>query len=452
MSATTNHIEALAAAAANTRWPDLPKQVQDQCVDLILDTVAVMAAGTTHPSHLPFAASSVSQGDCTRFDGSEGCSAQTAAYVNGAATTVWQLQDGHRMAKGHPASHLCPALIAVAEERGATGIQVLSAFVAGYEIGARIGLAMRGIHPALHDAGTWSSIGAAAAVAHLASDGDRACIQRAIACSASTAAMFDNETVTQGATSHHLYIGLAAQQAVAVGTAAANGLTGLSDALQRYFGPRAGRDFDETRLSDGIDQTNRWDRYEVLNAYFKVHPTCAHLHGVNDAILWLMGHEPIQPEDIEHVQIATYQAALVYDVDTPTCDLSLRFSAAATTAVALVFRKLDIDSLSFETFSSADVQEVFGKITTVHDPALDQFYPEGRPARVKITCKDGRIMEKEVVHPLGDCTNPLDRRGRHEKAINLLGRRYPGKGEAIAQHVLNLDTHRSFSSFGELLR
>lgn len=50
------------------------------------------------------------------------------------------------MARGHPASHVVPATLAMAEAQGASGDEWLSAFVAGYECAARVGIALGGLH------------------------------------------------------------------------------------------------------------------------------------------------------------------------------------------------------------------------------------------------------------------------------------------------------------------
>ena len=76
------------------------------------------------------------------------------------------------MARGHPASHIVPTLLALAQSDGRDLEAVMGALVAGYEVGARVGMALGGFNPHLHDAGSWACVGAAAGAAHLLSEGD----------------------------------------------------------------------------------------------------------------------------------------------------------------------------------------------------------------------------------------------------------------------------------------
>lgn len=444
---TLEPVHALALAAAKTQWRDLAADVQRQALDLIGDTLAVIAVGTLHPHHKQLASVFSSDGPCTRLDGQQPADPLVAAYVNGAATTVWQLQDGHRMAKGHPASHLVPALLAVAEETGASGAAFLSAFVAGYEVGARIGLAMGGLNPLIHDAGTWSTIGAAAGAAHLLSKGDPHVIARAINGCASITPMFDNETVTQGAAIHHSNIGIGAQTAIIAAKAAQAELSILNDALPRYFSARASADFNMDAVANGIDPIGGWRHFEVQNAYFKVHPTCAHLHGVNDAVQSLLETHTFAPADIAQVDVSLYQAAMRYDVHAPTCDLSMRFSARASAACGLHFGGLTFETFSFDALSNSAVRALMERIHIRHDPALDSDYPAGRPSHVRISLRGGETLEKGVTYPLGDCTNPMTPAQKREKALGLLTRRY---GERSSDILAALDESRDATSLAQL--
>ncbi|MEM7570694.1 MAG: MmgE/PrpD family protein [Pseudomonadota bacterium] len=424
-------VKTLAQAAGATRGKALDANVQQHALSLIVDTIAVVAAGTQHVDHKKLASTTKSVGQSTRLDTGEGADPLVASYLNGAATTVWQLQDGHRMASGHPASHLVPALLAIAEETNASGQQFLEAFVAGYEVGARLGLAMGGLNPLVHDAGTWSTIGAAAGAAHLLTDGDSAAIARAINGCASIVPTFDNATVTQGAAIHHTNIAIGAQMAVLAGRAALSALTTLDDSLPRYFGPRVAQDFDMGRIADGIDAQGKWARHELLKAYIKVHPTCAHLHGLNDAADALIKQYAPDPSAIEKVEIGLYGAAMRYDVHAPTCDLSIRFSARASAACALLHGGLALDTFTFETVSSAPLQHLMALIEVRHDATLDAHYPAGRPCRLEVSMSDGRVLEAFVKEPLGDCTNPLSDQQKHAKALTLLKRRYPHAAEVL---------------------
>ncbi len=420
-----NSVTRLACAAEATRWEEIPIMVRDQATDLFCDTLAVISAGLAHPTYAPFVdAHSSTLGKASVPGLTEGVPALTAALINGGATTVLQLQDGHRLARGHPASHLVPALLSVAEEKRASCNQMMGAFVSGYEVGTRIGIALGGMNAALHDTGTWSTIATAVGVTHLLTGGNREAMAAAIEEAAAVAPMPYRETAAGGASVHHLYVGLGTTTGITVANAVVAGLSPLSGTLDAFFGPRAGAAYESEKLTQGIDSTDHWTDYELMNAYIKTHPTCAHLHGVNDAVARLIADHALSGDDIARVDIALYGAALEFENPVPTNDLSARFSVAATVAIALHYGELTISSLTNETLNAPEVKDLMKRVYVSHDPQLDSQYPEGRPSRVSIACHDGRELTLSVIYPLGDCTNPLGREARRSKARDLLTHRF----------------------------
>ncbi|MEZ2410745.1 MmgE/PrpD family protein [Bosea sp. RCC_152_1] len=212
----------------------------------------------------------------------EGVPAAVAGLVNGAAMTVLQLQDGHRRARGRPMSHVLAAALAIAEEIGAPSSAFLDAVMAGYEIAARVGASLGGMQALLHDTDTFGCIGAAVAAAHLLgcehSAAERTALIEAAIGNAAAVALFPfRDTCMEGASAHHLFVGLGVQNGINAARGAWAGLVPSAATLERFFGPRAGEAFDPSLMTDGIGSDGRWSRYEIEDAYLKWHPVCAHL-------------------------------------------------------------------------------------------------------------------------------------------------------------------------------
>src|SRR6516225_3645981 len=93
----------------------------------------------------------------------------SAALVNGAIAHALDYDDVNLAMPGHPSVAILPALLALAEEKQASGKAVIAAFVAGYETCCRVGMALRPGHytRGFHATSTVGSFGAAAACAHL---------------------------------------------------------------------------------------------------------------------------------------------------------------------------------------------------------------------------------------------------------------------------------------------
>jgi 2-methylcitrate dehydratase PrpD len=435
---------ALAKAAASTRWAELPDEVRVMALDLFADAIGVIAGGSVHPSMVAFTASvAPSDGPSTLIGARRGAATRDAVLLNAATITVLQRQDGYAHAKGHPAAQLVPLVLALAErEPGATADAMLSAFVAGYEVAARVGAALGGVPSHLHDIGNWVTVGCAAAAAHVLSEGDASTVAAAIDGAASMALAFDRYTTAGGATMHHLYPALATTQALAIAEGAAAGLTELPGSLERFYAPTFGTHPDAARLVDGIGGAT-WSRFEILNGYFKLHPSCAHLHGVNDAVDLLLAEEHISEKDIVSVDVSTFGEAMEIDTSTPHNDLAARFSAKATVAAAIRHGCLDDDGL----LDLEALEPLMERISVRHDPDLDRHLPAGRPGVVTMRLANGREVTRSVVFPRGTAQVLATRDERRAKVLALLARAY-GHDGASAVH----DAVMALGAGGDLAR
>lgn len=400
----------LGQLAAAVRWDDAPPLVQARVLALTADVLATAIAAMERPDVVALRdAVAVGAGPSTVIGRAAGLPPAMAGFVNALPIAREQLQDGHRRARGHPGSHVVPAVLAVAEAHGASGKATLSAVLAGYETGLRIGLAMAGTPRGVHDIGTWALLGAAAGVAHLLSAGDAETIAAAIDSAAALPIAPDAETVFAGFTAQDLYLPTAVQAAVLHGQAAAAGLRAAPGTLERHFAPQV--------AGDPAGFTHRMQRllilpvsspagWTVLDGYLKRHPTCALLHGINDAVEDLLETQLggiDQIDRIDTVLVRTYGAAASFDEVAPTNDMAARFSIPWTVAAALTLGTLDEEAFTATTLADARVRELAGRVRIEHDPELDAGYPAGRPAVVTVRFRDGTWVEAERrTAPRGD--------------------------------------------------
>ncbi|MGY8963586.1 MAG: hypothetical protein ACKVKT_08525, partial [Rhodospirillales bacterium] len=229
-------------------------------------------------------------------------------------------------------------------------------------------------------------------------------------------------------------------QALAIAEGAIAGLTALPGSLERFYGPHLGTAFDASKLHDGIDD-GTWSQFEILNGYFKLHPSCAHLHGVNDAVDALIAEHEVTEANIVRVDISTFGEAMEIDTDTPTNDLAARFSAKATVAAALRYGSLNDEGL-LDLNALAPLME---KITARHDPELDQYTPAGRPGVVTMGLTSGHKVTKEIIYPRGTAQTLATPDERKAKSLMLLTRHY-GEEKAHGIH----DTIMSLGNEGEI--
>ncbi|HEY6743365.1 MAG TPA: MmgE/PrpD family protein, partial [Lapillicoccus sp.] len=301
----------LAEAVAQTSWPSAPAAVRDRVVDLVADCVAVAALGSrraelrrlvdVHDGLNPTGAASV-------LGSTRGWPPMTAMFLNATAIAADQLQDGHRLARGHPASHVVPAVLALAEQQESDGTELLSAVLAGCEAGVRVGRAMGGTPPGVHDIGTWGQVAVGAATARLLAPGDADAAARALDLCGSAVLLTDANTVFAGHAGSHTFLGSSVQTGAGQGVAAVAGLAAAPGALARHLGTVGAAGWDAKPL----DALGNWDTYEVLGGYVKVHATCAHLHGVNDAVADLVTRG-VRGRDVASVRVRAFAGAAGFD-------------------------------------------------------------------------------------------------------------------------------------------
>ena len=446
-------VSRLASAAVRTTWAAAPPAVRDRVVDLVADCVAVAALGSGRQELqrlVRFLGGSSPSGAATVVGSARGWPVPAAAFLNGCSVAADQLQDGHRLARGHPASHVVPAVLAVAEEHDVGGADVLSAVLAGYEAGVRVGRAMGGTPDGVHDIGTWGQVGASVAVARLLAPGDVAAAARALELSAAAVLLTDARTVFAGRDGSHAFLGASVQHALTLGIAAVSGLAPEPGALDRHLANVAARNWDAQPLEESVTSGGDWESDEVLQGYVKVHPTCAHLHGVNDAVQDLVA-QGVNADDVLDVEVRTTAATAAFD-GVARNELAARFSVPTTVAVALVSGRLDETTMVDGTVLSQPVTALAGRVRVVHDPDLDAGYPQGRPATVRVVLRDGRQLTASSDRPRGDADRAFDRKALSAKALRLLSHRFGGEGEAVLRAAHALGEGGSARQLGQALR
>ncbi|MFD2092966.1 MmgE/PrpD family protein [Blastococcus deserti] len=445
---TGGPVAALARAVAATSWPDSPAAVRDRVADLVADCVAVAALGSGRPElvRLVEEHAVAPEGASTVVGSARGWPSSVAAFLNASAAAADQLQDGHRLARGHPASHVVPAVLALAEERDADGSEALSAALAGYEAGVRIGRAMGGTPDGVHDIGTWGQVAVSAAVARLLAPGDAAAARRALELSAAAVLLTDAATVFAGRTGSHVFLGASVQLGTSLGIAAVAGLEPGAGSLDRHLGAVAARAWDPEVL--GVD--GRWGGHEVLGGYVKAHPTCAHLHGVNDAVADLLD-QGVRGGDVRDVEVRVSAGAAAFAA-VADGELAARFSVPTSVAVALVTGRLDETTMTDATVTSPDVVDLARRVRVVHDPALDEGYPAGRPARVRVVLADGSERSASADRPRGDADRAFSRAELAGKAGRLLTARFGTSGGDVLSAVHALAVGGRARDVGTALR
>ncbi|WP_418319869.1 MmgE/PrpD family protein [Piscinibacter sakaiensis] len=338
-------------AADNAAWTfvDLPADVRTLVRQCLLDWIAVTLVGAREPLTHMLAEEAREQGgyqQATVIGHGFATSCRQAALINGAASHALDYDDVNMAFTGHPTVTLTPALLALAEARGASGADFMTAFVAGYETLCRIGAAVSPGHYALgfHSTGTIGTFGAAAACSRLLQlDADDTATALGIAATSAAGlkAMF-------GTMCKPLHAGKASADGLMAAQLAVRGFTSRSDAIEAMQGFAAthGPDFNPEaalqRPASGL---------HLRNNLFKYHAACYGTHAAIDATCQLRDQYRLMPSDVRRIVVRVSAVSDgVCNIAAPHTGLESKFSLAQSVAMAIA----GVDTADIASYSDSN--------------------------------------------------------------------------------------------------
>ena len=410
----------IAAFAASLRFDAIPAPVVRKAEDLLVDWFGSAVAGHgARPveSVTRFAlAMGPQQGPSEVIAQSASSSPYLAAMANAAASHMAEQDDVHNGSVFHPATVVFPAALAVAQAVGASGAQLLTAAIAGYEVGIRVGEFLgRSHYKVFHTTGTAGTLAAAAAVGNLLGL-DALRMQHALG-SAGTQAAGLWEFLRTGADSKQLHTAHAAAAGMMAAYLAQDGFTGAAEILEGPQGLAAGMssDADPARLLDGLG--TRWATAETS---FKYHACCRHTHPAADALLRVMQTHGLQAPDLVRVVAHVHQAAIdvLGPVVNPRTVHQSKFSMGTALALVACFGQAGL--AEFERhFQDDRIRALRDRVEMVLDAEVDGAYPRRWIGKVTVYAADGRVLSGRVDEPKGDPGNALTRDEITAKALRL---------------------------------
>lgn len=306
--------------------------------------------------------------------------------------------------------------MAVAQALGKSGKELLTACIAGYEVGIRVGEYLgRSHYKIFHTTGTAGTLAAAAAVGHLLGLNAQQMLHAFGSAGTQSAGLW--EFLRTAADSKQLHTAHAAGAGLMAAYLAKDGFTGAADIFCGPQGMAAGMssDSDPARLVDGLG--TRWATPETS---FKWHASCRHTHPAADALLQVVRAHQLKVSDIAEVVTHVHQAAIdvLGPVVDPTTVHQSKFSMGTVLALAARFGFAGLNEFDDE-FRAEDTMLLRDKVRMVLDPEVDGAYPQRWIGKVTVTTTDGRVLEGRVDEPKGDPGNTLSREELTDKALRL---------------------------------
>ncbi len=395
-------------------FDDLPQDVVTIAEQCILDWLGCAIAGSREPlAAILLDVFSGRKGGSTVIGSDVKLDAATAALLNGASGHALDYDDTSAAIGCHASAPVLPAVLAVAEEIGASGKTSITAFVVGVEIEGRIGSAIGPEHYAKgwHSTSTYGVFGAAAAVAYLLGlDDEQYGMAMGLAASQASGLKANFGTMTKP-----FHAGHAAERGTISALLAARGFTANQDAVggsQGLFQAAGSGKADLEKLK--IIK----DRWLIRDSLFKYHAACYLTHAAIEGTSQLK-KETVDPE-MSSLTITVNPGLLdVCGIPTPTTGLEGKFSLRGTVAMTLLgIDTSDSRSFNDETINRQDLQSLLPRITVETDDKLGQMQ-----ARVALVTKNQSALETFVDAgiPSADLAGQSDK--LKQKFVNLVSGR-----------------------------
>jgi 2-methylcitrate dehydratase PrpD len=379
--------------------------------------------------------------------------AALAALANGTRCHALDFDDTHERGICHSSAVVAPAALAAGQAAGASGDELLAAYLLGGEVALRIavvaadGLYARGLHPT----SVCGVFGASAAAARLLGlDAEQAANALGIAGSFA-GGLF--EYLSDGSATKPLHAGWAAHAGIQAARLAAAGATGPATVIEGRFGllrSHAGDCADVEAMADRLGE-----RWEVLELAIKPYPACHFAHASTWAAAELLEESGVRLAEIEEIAVRVPEegAALVLEPlaakHAPRTPYDAKFSLPYTVAFRLVHGHLDLGSFAEDRIRDPAVLALAARVRPepLAGPAPSRF-----AGGVRLRTASGAELDRFLAATPGSPGNPLDERDvvakfRANAALALAG------SEVDELEALLGDVERlaSLDRLGELL-
>lgn len=396
----------LAQLVAGTHWEDIPPSVRHQAKRSFMNFFAVALAGCrTSPVEIALASLMDFTGGktATVVGRSERVDALSAAFLNAAGANVFDFCDTHVRTVIHPTAPVAPAVLALAELRKVSGRDLLTAFVLGQEIQARIGLVISPQHynAGWHITSTCGVFGAASGAGKLLGLNETQMVWALGTAATQSAGLCE-------------CLGTPAKS-VSVGNAARNGLWSALLAEKGFEGPpeplagvqgfynALGTPADLARATDGLGES-----WELMATSYKPYPCGFVIHPVLDCVIdWRREHPNAKVEKV----VVRGNPLLAVRTDRPVVHTGResQVSTQHAVAAALVFGKAGVEEFTDACVRDARVLALRGMVSVERDEAISTI-----AAEVTIIA-DGKPYALSQKAARGSDANPMSDKDLEDK-------------------------------------
>jgi len=408
--------EKIAQFVVNTSYEDIPSDAVEKAKRTALDCLGAALAGVTEPVSQTITGYVTKLGgppQASVFGAGLQVSVADAALANGSIAHALDYDDcGVKI--GHPSVLVLPAVLSLGEHVGASGQDILAAYIVGLEVEGKLALhADFKLMQARLNHQTWyGSIGAAAACAKLLRL-DVAKTRMALGLAGNFACGL---SANHGSMAGAMAAGNACRNGVVAALMAQVGITANSNIIEAkngFYDTLVGPGhYDAERMADGLGKPFY---IESPGIGLKKYPSCYHTHRALDGVFQLMEEHRLSDKDIAAVDVGTSERAMrVLAFSEPATPYQAKFSMPHCIAAAVVDHAVTLETFTDRKFADRHIVETRKKVHLSFPdvpiwPGLADVGPDtefvGNPVTIRTT--DGRNYSARVDIPRGDPALPL---------------------------------------------
>lgn len=355
-------------------------------------------------------AQTMGTGPCSVLGTEVSASPAMAALANGAMAHALDYEDAFDLAPGHPNASLVPALLALAQWRGASdGRCFIAALAAGCELACRMGLALG----RKMEEGGWypppilAGYGAALGAAHLLGLAPRA-MADALSLTLCQVTMPGEIKHCARTVIRAVREAFPAQAAVNSALLAQHALAGFEEPLEGvagFYSLYAGGRFDPEILLAPVGGA-MW----IEELTFKPWPSCRGTHPFIEMALELRERHGFEPDEVAavYVGVGPMQRMLVEPVErkrAPETAIDAKFSVPFCLATVLAGGAVDLDAFSEAALRDPTVLALARKVRCEQAAGSERW--RGDAGELAIELADGRRVGSRLAQARGAPGNPL---------------------------------------------
>ena len=401
----------LAEYAAQLTFADLPAATVEKTKQAVLDLLGIAIRASVERESSAVTRKVVDElgapGRATGIGIGPRYQPQYAALLNATFAHTLDFDDTHEGSSLHPGAPVIPAVLAIGEEKEATGRQVVPAIVAGYDTSVRISEAAdpgsqyeRGFHMTA----TCGVFGATAALVNLTGAGADV-LENAFGINGSQAAG-SLQFLENGAWNKRIHTGLTAHNAILALRFAQAGALGARDALEGRSGYFRG--YTDRANPEHVLKT-LGERFAIDETAFKPYPSCRYSHAALDSLCEIVAQEKIAAADVSAVRIGLPRAGMALigipeDAKRkPRSIVDGQFSMHFLAAVALTHGRMTWDD--YVLLGDPQIARTMERIDVQIDPEIEARFPT-MAASVEVVAGE-RTIRRVNWTPKGEPDKPL---------------------------------------------